>query len=261
MGRRQHAPQHGNNNNGALTITFDGDVGNATADESNSPAAFGPALTALVAVNGSYANLESTATAVSGSGGYNLIGSTATILAGTNSGGSVRTVSMAWRTQTQTERTGADLISDVVDLSGIAVSGTSGQTAPFVLQLDYRLVLLPDGPGTESMMAAAQEIYLEWLDPKTGVWTNAIDRDTGTTSSSFCIGAWPSGDTTLGDWGVNSASQTVWAVVDYNSEFAAGIATAPQPSTLILLGAPSLGLLVIAWQARDSRRDLARESW
>ena len=53
-----------------------------------------------VAQNASYANLESKATATTGSGGYQLVGSTATILAGTNSSGSAQTVSMAWRTQT-----------------------------------------------------------------------------------------------------------------------------------------------------------------
>ena len=51
-----------------------------------------------VAQNASYANLESKATATTGSGGYGMVGSTATILAGTNSSGSAQTVSMAWRT-------------------------------------------------------------------------------------------------------------------------------------------------------------------
>ena len=56
-------PGAGNNNNGGLTITLQGNVGNATADASNSKTAFGAALTALVAQNASYANLESTVTA------------------------------------------------------------------------------------------------------------------------------------------------------------------------------------------------------
>ena len=51
------------------TITLQADVGNATADMSNSASAFGLALTAPVAQNASYANLESTVTATSGSGG------------------------------------------------------------------------------------------------------------------------------------------------------------------------------------------------
>ncbi len=80
-------------------VTLQGNVGNATADNSNSQTAFGPALTATVAPNASYANLESKTTATSGSGGQGMAGSTATILAGTNSSGSAQTVGMAWRTR------------------------------------------------------------------------------------------------------------------------------------------------------------------
>ena len=73
----------GNNNNNGMTITLDGNVGNATADKSNSQFSFGVhALTAAVTHNASYANLESKATATTGNGGYDLVGSTATILAG-----------------------------------------------------------------------------------------------------------------------------------------------------------------------------------
>ena len=89
-------PGAGNNNNGAITVTLQGNVGNATADASNSPTSFGTPLTAPVAQNASYANLESTVTATTGSGGQSMVGSTATILAGTASVSA--TVSMAWRT-------------------------------------------------------------------------------------------------------------------------------------------------------------------
>ena len=94
----------GSNNNGAMTITLQGNVGNATADKSNSQSSFGSPLTALVTQNISYTGLESKVTATNGSGGYGMVGSTATILAGTNTSGLPETVSMAWRTQTQTER-------------------------------------------------------------------------------------------------------------------------------------------------------------
>ena len=125
----------GNNNNGGITVTLEGNVGNATADKSNSQSSFGTPLTAPVAQNASYANLESTVMATTGSGGYGMVGSTATILAGTNSSGSAQTVSMQWRTQTQTERTSPALVSDIVQLSGMAFSGS--QTSPFVLQMTY----------------------------------------------------------------------------------------------------------------------------
>ena len=145
-------PGVGNNNSGALTITLDANVGNATADASNSQTSFGTPLTALVAKNASYANLASTVSGSAGSGGYNLIGSTATILAGTNaSSGTSQTVSMAWQTQTLQERTSPMLLSDVVDLSGMTLDGTS-QTSPFgpVTKLPASLARRMAGPASSS---------------------------------------------------------------------------------------------------------------
>ena len=240
-------PGAGNNNKGGLTITLDANVGNATADKSNSQTSFGTALTAPVAQNGSYANLESIATATTGSGGYSMVGSTATILWGTNSSGSAQTVSMAWRTQTLTERTSPVLISDVLDLSGMKLDGT-GQTSPFVLQMTYNPSLLPLGAGSEGLWASNQWLYLGWLNPNTDTWQNAVLGNYGSTNDTFVgVGAW-SGDTTLGDWGVNTATDTVWAVVNHNSEFA----VVPEPSTLILL-AVAISLIGYAWQRRRGR--------
>jgi hypothetical protein len=57
-----------------------------------------------------------------------------------------------------------------------------------------------------------------------------------------------SGDIALGDWGVNTANHTVWAVVNHNSQFA----VVPEPSTLVLLTAAALGLL--SWRRRACHR-------
>ena len=74
-------------------------------------------MTAPVAQGGSYANLESTVTATTGSGGQSMVGSTATILAGTAS--VLTTVSMAWRTAAANPQTGVQegFVSDVLNLS------------------------------------------------------------------------------------------------------------------------------------------------
>jgi hypothetical protein len=240
-------PGKGNNNNGGITMTLDGNVGNATADASNSQTAFGTALTAPVVQNGSYANLESMATATTGSGGYSMVGSTATILWGTNSSGSAQSVSMAWRTQTQAERSSPALISDVVDVSGMKLDGT-GQTSPFVLQMDYDPDLLPGGAVSEGLWASNQWLYLGWLNPNTDTWQNAVLGNYGSSNDTFVgIGAW-NNDTTLGDWGVNTANNTVWAVVNHNSEFA----VVPEPSTFILL-AVAISLIGYAWRRRRGR--------
>jgi uncharacterized repeat protein (TIGR03803 family) len=233
----------GGNNNGAMTVTLQGNVGNATADNSNSQTAFGPALIAAVAPNASYANLESKTTATSGSGGQGMVDTTATILAGTNSSGSAQTVGMAWRTQTQGE-IGSGVISDIVQLSGFALNGSSGQTAPFVMQMSYDSDVLP---GTS---AADDPLYLAWLDPATGQWVHAVDGNVGINSGNFEVGAYPSGDTTLGDWGVNTANQTVWAVVNHDGDYA----VVPEPSTLVLLGAGAVGMLGWGWRQRKLQR-------
>ncbi len=239
------APGAGNNNNGGITITLQGNVGNATADASNVQTSFGPALTAPVAQNGSYANLESKATATTGSGGYSMVGSIATILAGTNSG-SAQTVSMQWRTQTQAERTGPGLLSDVVALTGMTFSGD--ETSPFVLQMTYNTSLLPLGPGSEGVWASNQRLYLVCLDD--GEWENAVSGNIGSSNDDFVgVGAW-SGDTALGDWGVNTSNHTVWAVVNYDGDFA----VVPEPSSLVLLGAGAAGVLGLAWRRRLANR-------
>ncbi|MCX7424780.1 MAG: PEP-CTERM sorting domain-containing protein [Planctomycetia bacterium] len=216
----------GNNNSGDISITLQGNVGNATADASNSDNAFGSPLTASVVQYGSYANLESMAKATTGSGGYDLVGSKATILAGTNSSSSSQTVSMQWRTQTLEDRTGPMLVSDVLHLIGMTLDGTD-QTSPFVLQMNYNPALLPLGTESEETWASNELVYLGWRNASTGRWTNAIDGNFGTNMGGFHLGAWPNGDMTLGDYGVNTSSHTVWAVLDHNSDFGVVPANVP----------------------------------
>jgi autotransporter-associated beta strand protein len=232
-------PGAGNNNSGGMTVTLQGNVGNATADMSNSPSSFGSPLTAPVAQNASYANLESKVTTTTGVGGVGMVGSIATILAGTNGSGSSQTVSMEWRTQTLVERADSMLLSDIVRLGGMSLDGTGGQTSPFVLQMTYNPSLLFSGSGSEGLLASEGSIYLGYLDPSDGKWENAVLGNVGTNLGSFHLGAWPIGDMTLGDYGVNTSNHTVWAVLDHNSDFS----VVPEPSNLALLGVGAVGLL------------------
>ena len=234
-------PGAGNNNNSGLSVVVQANVGNATADASNSQTSFGPALAAPVAQNGSYANLASTVVSTTGSGGASMVGTTATILAGSNTlSGAAQSVSMAWRTRAQTDGSSADLISDVVDLSGMALSGSSGQTAPFVLQLSYDTGVEP----TDS--ALTDPLYLAWLNPATNTWQNAVDGNYGDGMETFYDGPWQPGDLTVGDWGVDTANDTVWAVVNHNSEFA----VVPEPGTMVLLGIGVMGFVGYHLQMR-----------
>ena len=251
----------GNNNNGAITVTLQGNVGNAAADKRNSPSAFGPALTAPVAKNASYANLESTVKTTTGSGGQAMVGSTATILAGTASAST--DLSMAWRTAGTNPQTGVQegLASDVLDLEGIELVDAqtkdgSVHTDTFVLQMSYSPQSITARTGlTELAAAKAGLIQLDYLNlgPEGIVgaadnqWENAVLGNFGSNNDYFVgVGAW-NGDTTLGDWGVNAANHTVWAVLDHNSEFA----VVPEPCTLVLLGVAVIGLLGFAWRRRQ----------
>ncbi len=125
----------------------------------------------------------------------------------------------------------------------MALNGSSGQTAPFVLQMSYDSDALP---GTS---AADDPLYLAWLDPLTGLWVNAVNGNVGINSGNYEVGAYPNGDTTLGDWGVNTANQTVWAVVNHDGEFA----VVPEPSTMALLMAAAIGLLGWRWRRRSKK--------
>jgi hypothetical protein len=240
-----------------------GNVGNATADASNSPASFGSPVTAPIAQNASYANLESKVTTTTESGGQSMVGSTATILAGTAS--KATTASMAWRTAASNPQTGVQegFVSDVLSLTGIGIvdgrtKDGSVHTDTFVLQMTYDPLGVESRTGLSELAAAQSGLiqmdYLDMgLDGVAGTaddqWESAVLGNFGSGNDRFVgVGAW-NGDMTLGDWGVNVQTHTVWAVLDHNSDFA----VVPEPSTLVLLVAAALGLAGYAWRKR--RRD------
>jgi hypothetical protein len=136
------------------------------------------------------------------------------------------------------------MVSDVLNLNGMPADGF-GQTSPFVLQMSYDVGRFSDSVD-ESQAAADELIALEWFDPNDRVWENAIDGNFGANQGGFRLGAWQPGDMTLGDWGVNTANHTVWAVLNHNSEFA----VVPEPATIGLLGFASAILLACHWRRR-----------
>ena len=267
-------PGAGSNNNGAVSVILLGNVGNATAAASNSQTVFGPALTAAVAANGSYANLESTVRSstgysLAGGGGQGAAGSTATVLAGTASGPA--TVSMAWRTPVSQPGAGAGegFISDVLDLSGMAVvdgqtKDGSVHTDTFVLQMSYDPLGFEARTGlTELAAAEAGDIVMDYLDEgpdglagtADDYWELAVAGNFGNDNSHFVgVGPW-NGDMTLGDYGVDVQSRTVWAVLDHNSQFA----VVPEPSTLVCLLAAAVGWVAFRGAKRTAGRSFLPE--
>jgi len=118
------------------------------------------------------------------------------------------------------------LISEVLTLDG-----NTGET--FVLQMTYDSALAASLGG---------EITLTYYD--SGSWVNAVLGNIGGTAN-FVAGAYDSSLFTLGNYGFDAATNTAWAVLNHNSQFA--VAAIPEPSTYALLG---LGLLATLLRRR-----------
>ena len=84
--------------------------------------------------------------------------------------------------------------------------------------------------GSESSMR------LLWQNPATGLWENALNGNFGGTPFFAGDGVYdPATDFHLGYYGVDTADNYVWAVVNHNSEFGAGqITAAPESSCSVL---------------------------
>lgn len=128
-------------------------------------------------------------------------------------------------------------ISDTVSLSG-----TNNDLV--VLQMHY------DETAALSQFGSESGLYLAWFDPATSTWENAVAGNSTTNSNRINRAYNPATDFALGNWGVDSANNTVWAVINHNSEFTVASAqTVPEPGSAVLLG---LGGLLAGLRRRKS---------
>ena len=157
------------------------------------------------------------------------------------------------------------LASDVLQLTGMSVTNVvTGQTDAYGLSMTYN----PSSVG--SMIP-----YLATLMPN-GYWMNAVNGDLGgigvTPPSTPLVESLASFMTNngltssnnlnayVGDWGYDPATDTAWAIVDFQSDTTDGnyvFAVVPEPSSVALLATGAIGLLVYGWRRRQGGGGLA----
>lgn len=229
----------------AAMVNVSATVGIASYAAGNSSASFGAPLSAALPVSstiysGSTALSSSTLAGSAGAGQPPSLGTTAVLLRYANTSGNDTGVAMSWRTRTASEAALSEngtksvgyLISDVVSLTGMTngtIGNTATQTDPFVLEISYNELLLH---GKEAFSALNQGIHLAWNE--NGTWVNAVLGNQGAGNSpEFVNRGYQAGDELfLGRWGVNTTANTVWAVLNHNSEFA----VIPEPTTWLAAG-------------------------
>ena len=171
-------------------------------------------------------------------------GTTAKILGGTASSDS--TLTAAWSESLSKPSAGAAYAA-VLELTGTG-SGT------FVLQMSYDEGTIK-AAGLDELVLA-----LGWLD-SSGKLVNAVSGNSGGTATRF-TGAYNAGNSAmnqLGAYGVDTENNTVWAVINHNSEFT--VTAVPEPGTIaMLVGAATAGAWVVVRRRRKRPAQVANDN-
>ena len=126
----------------------------------------------------------------------------------TNTGKAIQNnVNTAWKAGT------SSLSSDILSLNGMSRTLGSAYTDQYVLSMSYTA-----GSSYDQLINAGKFSILS--KNSKGEWVNAVKNNFGS-ASSFVKGPWTS-SYTLGTYGVDPATKTAWAVLNYNGDFAVG---------------------------------------
>ncbi len=189
----------------------------------------------------------------------------ADVRAGMNELATPADLAMQWRVPNANDT--PRLVSRVFKLSGMSAAlGDHVQTGTYALQMTYNPALLG---GNEALIAANGLLDLVYLDQSqnqpNGLWVNATLGNFGTGMPGDVFqnyqGSWDAfaagnGVTDanvgnfLGSYGVDAATHTVWAVVNFNGQFS----VVPEPPTALLLSIAAAILLTLPRSRKRLRR-------
>jgi hypothetical protein len=108
-------------------------------------------------------------------------------------------------------------VSDIVDIQGT-------NTDPVVIQIKY------DPLRAAELFGGETALRLAWLNSAAGQWVLATLGNAGGGPQFFNRAYNPATDFQLGNYGLDTANDVVWAVVNHNSEFA--VTALPDPFAL-----------------------------
>jgi probable HAF family extracellular repeat protein len=132
---------------------------------------------------------------------------TAALLGGNAS--SNQTVALAFSNSLPASVSAFQTASDVV-----TIDGTGSDT--FVFQVSYNEARAVTAFGTEA------DARLMWLDPADNQWKLAVAGNIGGSPQFINRAYAPATDFQLGNYGIDTANNVVWAVINHNSYFATG---------------------------------------
>ncbi len=105
-----------------------------------------------------------------------------------------------------------DPASNILTLWGMADLG-SAQTDVYTLSMTYEGQAIPGQFSKGGFGIATKDAN--------GKWVNAVDVNIGSSSKNFVFGPWKADDG-LGTYGIDLQTNTAWAVIDHNGDFAVG---------------------------------------